>query len=232
MMASRDSRTFRLFQLADSLFPTGAFACSYGLETYAQDGVIHDASTFKSFVMTSVRVALGRGDGLFASLSHVALRKQQWDEVIVFDGMNHAMKLAKEAREASVKIGRRLTSTIAAVYPHQQIRNLASMIKTGDIRGHHAVMFGALSACLDISQKQCVQVFLYTWLSAVVSAAIRLRIIGPIEGQREIANHMPLLVEVTNAILSYRANDLAPSCPGLDIRLMRHERSYSRLFIT
>lgn len=229
---SHDLETYRLFQLTDSLFPTGAFACSYGLETYAHEGLVQDTATLSSFVTTSVRIALGRGDGLFASLSYAASKNQAWDDIITLDGMIHTMKLSKEARETSLKIGRRLASTIAAVFPSHETRELASMVKARSIRGHHAVMFGALSAHLDISQKQCVQVFLYTWLSSVVSAAIRLRIIGPIEGQQQIAAQLPLLAEATDSILSRRTEDLAPSSPGLDIRLMRHERSYSRLFIT
>ncbi|HIA13451.1 MAG TPA: urease accessory protein UreF [Nitrospirales bacterium] len=232
MSDSHDLKTYRLFQLTDSLFPTGAFACSYGLEAYAQEGVVHDAATLSSFIATSVRIALGRGDGLFASMSYVSSKNQAWNQIIAFDGMINAMKIAKEAREASVKIGRRLTSTMASVYPRHGTRKLASMVKTRSICGHHAVMFGGLCAHLDISQKDCVQVFLYTWLSCVVSAAIRLRIIGPIEGQQQIASQMPLLTEVSDTILNRRAEDLAPSSPGLDIRMMTHEKSYSRLFIT
>jgi len=229
---SHDLEICRLFQLTDSLFPTGAFACSYGLEAYAQEGLVHDATTLSSFVTTSVRITLGRGDGLFASMAYASSKNQAWDDIVSLDGLIHAMKLAKEARETSVKIGRRLASTMAAVYPCHGTRELASMVKARSIRGHHAVIFGALSAHLDISQKECVQVFLYTWLSSVVSAAIRLRIIGPIEGQQQIASQLPLLAEVSNSILSRHAEDLAPSCPGLDIRMMRHEKSYSRLFIT
>jgi|TARA_B100001971_G_scaffold206853_2_gene226223 urease accessory protein len=223
---------YQLFQLTDSLFPTGAFACSYGLEAYAQEGVVHDAATLSSFTTTSVRVALGRGDGLFASMAYSASKNQAWGEIIHFDNMIHAMKLARKTRDTSLKIGRRLTSTVAAVYPNHRTKKIASMVKTRSTRGHHAVMFGALSAHLNISQKECIQVFLYTWLSTVVSAAIRLRIIGPIEGQQQITSQIPLLAEVANSILSRRAEDLAPSSPGLDIRLMTHEKSYSRLFIT
>ena len=144
-----------------------------GGQSYAQEGLVHDAATLSSFVTTSVRIALGRGDGLFASMSYASSKNQAWDDIITFDDMIHAMKLAKEARDASVKIGRRLASTIAAVYPRHGTRELASMVKTRSIRGHHAVMFGALSAHLDISQQQCVQVFLYTWLSSVVRSEER-----------------------------------------------------------
>ncbi len=232
MNDSYDHKAYQLFQLTDSLFPTGAFACSYGLETYAQEGIVHNAATLSSFVTTSVRIALGRGDGLFASLSYASSKNQAWGDIIALDGMIHAMKLAREPREASMKIGRRMTSTMAAVYPRHGTRKLASMVKSRSISGHHAVMFGALSAHLDISQKDCVQVFLYTWLSSVVSAAIRLRIIGPIEGQQHIASQIPLLTETSDSILNRHAEDLAPSSPGLDIRMMMHEKSYSRLFIT
>lgn len=224
--------SYKIFQLADSLFPTGAFACSYGLETYAQEDRVHDAKTLSSFISTSVRVGLGHGDALFTSMSYISSQKKSWEEIIDLDNMIHTMKLAREPREASIKMGRRLAATISSVYPNQEILELSSMVETRKLHGHHPIVFGALFAHLDISREDCIKIFLYTWLSTIISAAIRLRIIGPIEGQQQIASQLSLLTEASNAILSRNLDDLAPSCLGLDIRMMQHENSYSRLFIT
>ena len=39
-----------LLQLADSSFPIGAFAHSYGLEQLARDGMVEDAASLEAFV--------------------------------------------------------------------------------------------------------------------------------------------------------------------------------------
>jgi len=39
---------FYLLQISDPLFPIGGFTQSYGLETYVQKGIVHDAETSKN----------------------------------------------------------------------------------------------------------------------------------------------------------------------------------------
>ena len=36
---------FLLLQINDAMFPIGAYSHSYGLETYIQNGIVHDSQT-------------------------------------------------------------------------------------------------------------------------------------------------------------------------------------------
>ena len=39
-----------LFQLCDTNLPTGGFSHSFGLETYIQEGQVHDQATFAKWL--------------------------------------------------------------------------------------------------------------------------------------------------------------------------------------
>ena len=41
---AEEEALFLLLELNDALFPIGAYAHSYGLETYVQQGLVHDAA--------------------------------------------------------------------------------------------------------------------------------------------------------------------------------------------
>ena len=42
-----------LLQLTNSFFPTGAFAHSFGLETYVQRELVNDPETFEMFLLVN-----------------------------------------------------------------------------------------------------------------------------------------------------------------------------------
>ena len=48
-----------LLQLADGLFPAGAFAHSLGLETYAQAGLVKDRTGLQAFVRAHLEGSAG-----------------------------------------------------------------------------------------------------------------------------------------------------------------------------
>ena len=53
-----------VLQLADGLFPAGGFAHSFGLETYAQDGRVHDRASLEAFIVAHLDGAAGPADAV------------------------------------------------------------------------------------------------------------------------------------------------------------------------
>ena len=50
--------TFLLLQINDAYFPIGGYSHSYGLETYIQDGVVHDTDTAAEFILKKLKYNL------------------------------------------------------------------------------------------------------------------------------------------------------------------------------
>ena len=64
------------------------------------------------------------------------------------------------------------------------------------IEPHYAPVFGLLCRMMGISMSLCERMFLRMHLRDLVSAAVRLNIIGPMEGVRVQAQTFPLLEEL------------------------------------
>src|SRR5947209_16491072 len=56
-----------VLQFADGLFPSGGFAHSFGLETYAQTGAIRDASGVGEFLRAQLEGSTGPADAVAAA---------------------------------------------------------------------------------------------------------------------------------------------------------------------
>ena len=61
---------FLLLQINDSLFPIGAYSHSYGLETYIQQGIIHDEETAATYITNRLRYNFTYTDLLAARLAY------------------------------------------------------------------------------------------------------------------------------------------------------------------
>ena len=68
------------------------------------------------------------------------------------------------------------------------------------------------------------------FISNLVSAAIRLGIIGQTDGQRVIAALMPVVLETARSCASKNLDELGGSAFRSDLASLRHETQYTRLF--
>jgi urease accessory protein len=71
---------------------------------------------------------------------------------------------------------------------------------------------------------------LYGTARGVLSAAVRLGIVGSFEAQRLQSACAPRLEEIANRCAAWSIDDLAQTAPILDLLQAGHDRLYSRLF--
>jgi urease accessory protein len=71
--------------------------------------------------------------------------------------------------------------------------------------------------------------YLYSVLTGLVAAALRLVPLGQSDGQRLLHDLAPLGLELIAQYGECSPEEAWSATPGLDIRSMQHERLYSRL---
>ena len=97
-----------LLHLCDPALPIGGFSHSAGLETYVQEGIIKDKKTAKEFVTQQLSQNICYTDAALVSLAYDAACNNDFQTILDLDETCTAVKLPKEIRLASNKLGTRL----------------------------------------------------------------------------------------------------------------------------
>jgi urease accessory protein len=83
---------------------------------------------------------------------------------------------------------------------------------------------------LNIELEPALRLFLFLVLRSGISAAIRLGIVGPLEGQALQWKLAPYAQSLVTPALQTTPADAAQTAPLLDLLQGTHDRLYSRLF--
>jgi urease accessory protein len=210
------------WQIVDSAFPTGAFAHSWGLESAWQHGEVPDTDALQVLLEESIWQA-GYGS---LPLANAAYADPARLDVLV--ELADAFLLSAVANRASRVQGRTLVSTAARVFQSPELSAIAERAATQCL--HVAPASGVVFQALGLPLATGQRVVLYTAARGVLSAAVRLGIVGSYEAQGLQARCAPVLDAVVEACAALDEDDLAQTAPFLDLMQAGHDRLYSRLF--
>jgi urease accessory protein len=229
MNTDASSQLLYLLQVANASFPTGAFNHSYGFETWIDSGAIDDAAAFDIACRDWLQYGVATADGAAVAHAHRFASQSDLAALIDLDLVVGALKLSREAREASHKTGRALMVALADIFAVSDLEAFATAIRDGRCEGHQAVIFGAAAQAHNVGERDAVLAFLQTTLSNLTGVGARLIPLGQVETQRIVKNAWPLLQSLAEEACAMEVDQLGTASAGLDVASMQHERLHTRL---
>ena len=225
-----DPRLLSLLHFADSAFPTGGYAHSFGLETYCQAGLVRGREDLERFLVAQIEGSAGPCD---ATAAVSVLRCAARDDLQAcrdVDATLEAMKPVREFRDASRQMGRQVLRVAAALTGESRLVRYAADVDKGLAPGHHAVACGLAAAALGWEPEASATAYLYSAAALLAGAALRLLSMGQMEGQRVLWALHPVIERAAREAASRDAGDLWSFAPGIELAGIRHASLEMRLF--
>lgn len=94
----------------------------------------------------------------------------------------------------------------------------------------HSAAFGAAAACAGIALADALVGYLQAFAGNLISAGLRLGVIGQTDGQRILAALEPIVAQAVEAALARDPADFGSATFAVDLAAMAHETQYTRLF--
>ncbi|ORA32850.1 urease accessory protein UreF [Mycobacterium aquaticum] len=216
-------------QLHDSAFPAGRLVHSHGLEEWLAGHPEADADAIEATVLGYLIHGHAPLDATITA--HAWAMSEHPHRLAELDELTASYKLFGNTRTASTSIGRQLAATATDIGMVDGDPYIAGVID-GTFPGHAAVVEGAVQCRLGIPRHVAVLGSMQSMMASLLSAAVRLGRLGPLQSQRIQLRAAELAVQLSKEACERPLHDLSSTTPALEISGMRHEERTARLFAT
>jgi urease accessory protein len=242
---------YRLLAWSSPAFPTGAFSYSHGLEAAADDGAVHDRATLESWIRAVVVHGSGRVDADILRDAWSAAAEDAAAAIAEANARGVAYRATAELALESAQQGAAFHAAYGAwAAPHpnplpvdgERERAATPRPASGEREGptprawegegqvSHPAIFGTAAARAGIGLNDALTAYLHAFAANLMSAGLRLGIVGQSDGQRILAALEPAITMAVAACLAREMQDFGAATFAVDLASMAHETQYSRLF--
>ncbi len=210
-----------------SAFPVGGFAFSHGLEWAAEKSWIKDRETLAAWLADLVEHgAIGNDQSLLCAAWRATVQR---DGNALREATDLALALQPSAERhlEAVTQGGAFMTQIEASWPCPAV-SWSRGIYDGEIAYCTAV--GIATAGHGIAVEAALLPYGLAVIGNLVSAAVRLGVVGQTDGQRVLAGLVPVIDRISRRSFTARLADLGGACWRSDLASLQHETQYTRLF--
>lgn len=202
-------------------FPVGSFAYSHGLEWAVESGAVRTAADLEAWIAGLIRHGSLALDLAHLRAAYDATQAEDQAELGRANALALALAPTAERHLETVAQGNAFVAAVAAGWP-------ASVDgSTGIADWAYPVAVGHAAAREGAALEGTLEAYGLAFIAMLISAAIRLGVIGQTEGVRLTARLSP---EVTVTAQSAVSGSIGAASFAADLASAAHETQYSRLF--
>jgi urease accessory protein len=228
----------RLLHLADSAFPIGSLAHSFGLETLVDSGHL-TVPLLRTFFHEYLEEA-GVLEAVFCraafSLAQESAGNFDVRKWLELNDLLNALKPGREARAGSAALGENLLNAVLAVedLPVLQVALKSARDRRDDRRTpvQHSLAFGLSAGALQLDETRAIFAFLHQSIASLISACQRLMPLGQTSATRILWRLKPAIIEAAGRSAETSVEGAACFTPLVDWGAMEHPSLTTRLFIS
>ena len=223
-----------MIQTTDTLFPSGGYAHSYGLEEMVAFDKVRSKEDLEEFLIEQILPSLERLELPYLRYSLKAMEENDLNELLNLNEEISSWKLTREIRDAGKSQGAQLLRMILEIHQCPVSAEFNQLLKK---RGDQCQQIVA-TALLRNLQKSPLASSMIAWVYQAVSnfcsASIKLLRLGELACQKII--HRCINGEKIQGLLArsveVKREEAGFFNPLLDLASARHELAFSRLFIS
>jgi urease accessory protein len=225
-----DAGLYRLLAWLSPGFPVGAFSFSHGLEAAAESGAVRGRALLQQWISTVIASGSGRID---ADILRDAHRTATADDVETLQTANRlgvAFRATAETRLETTTQGEAFLATCRAAWPDPFLDRWAASLQPGNEAVCYPAVVGAATARAGVSLICALTGYLQAMSANLISAALRLGMIGQTDGQRIMAALEPVIGAAVAGAIARDADNFGAATFAVELASMAHETQYTRLF--
>jgi urease accessory protein len=223
-----DSGLYRLLAWLSPAFPAGSFAFSHGLEAAAESGAVHDRNSLQHWIGAMVTLGSGRIDADILHDAHHAAAAGDIAGLIAVNRRGLAFRATAETALETTAQGTAFLETCGAAWPEPFLKAWAAALDGNAVC--YAAAVGAAAARASIALDWALGAYLQAMAANLVSAGLRLGIIGQTDGQRILAALEPAISMAVSAAQTRDPGSFGSTTLAVELASIAHETQYTRLF--
>ena len=201
----------------------GGFAYSHGLEAAVEAGIVADAASLSGWIDDLLLDGSIGQDAVLLAAAWAAVRRGDATALAEINALALALCAGRERHLETTAMGNAFLQTLRATWPGPVPAG-----PPGDVA--YPIAVGLASAGEHFDLRRTLDTFALAFVATLVSAAVRLGVIGQTEGQRLTAASIPAVRALAARAAGTTLDDLGACAFRSDLATLTHEIQYSRLF--
>jgi urease accessory protein len=221
---------YRLLTWLSPGFPIGAYSYSHGLEAAVEAGAVSNDASLQGWINANLTSGTGRVDADTLREAHRAAVACDLKTLIDANQRGVAFRATTETRLETTAQGEAFLATCCIAWPEPFLTGWAAELANTGAAVCYPAAVGAAMARARIPFDSALTGYLHAMAANLVSAGLRLGIVGQTGGQCILARLEPAIAIAVGHALDRFADRFGSATFAVELASTAHETQYTRLF--